>query len=192
MKQQFVVSVFVLAACLSCNNKSGINIEKEKEAMKQADIDFSNLSKSKGMKAAFLQYMDTAAVLLRPGHSPLKGMAAGQLIEKARKKPAQYRVNVEKWSDLLEIKHDLPRWRFWPKVYSLAATLIIGEENGEWDGQSQYMLSSNLRDLVEGHAEAFVLNQIGFPDPRQYPGEQYSSAFADSIANLAAWITTVV
>ena len=80
MKRQFVVSVFLLAACLSCNNKNGINIEKEKETMKKADIDFSNLSKSKGMKAAFLQYMDTAAVLLRPGHSPLKGMAAGQLI----------------------------------------------------------------------------------------------------------------
>ena len=156
-----------------------------------ADI-LSFLISLEGNRASARTIADATEYSARSVRRTTDNMAAGQLIEKARKKPAQYRVNVEKWSDLLEIKHDLPRWRFWPKVYSLAATLIIGEENGEWDGQSQYMLSSNLRDLVEGHAEAFVLNQIGFPDPRQYPGEQYSSAFADSIANLAAWITTVV
>jgi ketosteroid isomerase-like protein len=80
MKSYFSIIILLLLLFVSCGNKNEINIEKEKEAMKQADIEFSNLSKSKGMKAAFLQYMDTAAVLLRPGHSPLKGMAAGQLI----------------------------------------------------------------------------------------------------------------
>lgn len=119
-------------------------------------------------------------------------MAAGQLIERTREKPAQYRANIEKWSNLLGIDRDLPRWRFWQKIYSLAATLILGEENGEWDGQSQYLLSSRLRDLVENHEEAFVLNQMQFPDPRRYPGEQYSSVFADSIASLAEWIRTTV
>ena len=119
-------------------------------------------------------------------------MAAAQIIERTGETPVQYRANTEKWSDLLEVGDDPPRWRFWQKIYSLAATLIIGEENGEWDGQSQYMLSSILRDLVENHGEAFILNQIEFPDPRQYPGEQYSPAFADSIASLAAWIRKVV
>ncbi|MFV2044468.1 MAG: hypothetical protein ACC700_14695 [Anaerolineales bacterium] len=115
-------------------------------------------------------------------------MAASQLIESTREKPVQYRANIEAWSDLLGIDRDLPRWRFWHKIYSLAATLIIGEETGEWEGQSRYMLSSNLRDLVEDYGEVFVLNQIEFADPRKFPGEQYLSAFADSIAHFTKWI----
>ena len=119
-------------------------------------------------------------------------MAAGQLIEKTGEKPVQYRANTEKWSDLLGVGEDPPKWRFWQKIYSLAATLILGEENGEWDSQSQYLLSSSLRDLGESHHEAFTLNQIEFPDPRKYRGEQYSPVFGDSITNLAKWIRTAV
>ena len=57
-------------------------------------------------------------------------MAAAQIIEKTGDKPTQYRANAEKWSDLLGVGEDPPKWRFWQKIYSLAATLIIGEENG--------------------------------------------------------------
>ncbi|MBI5856902.1 MAG: hypothetical protein HZB42_04550 [Sphingobacteriales bacterium] len=80
MKIRFAISVFLTILYFSCGSKNEINIEKEKESMKQADIDFSNLSKAKGMKEAFLKFMDTAAVMLRPGRSPLKGMDAAQLI----------------------------------------------------------------------------------------------------------------
>jgi ketosteroid isomerase-like protein len=80
MKISFTFLFFLTILYFSCGRKNEINTGKEKAAMKQADIDFSNLSKAKGMKEAFLKYMDTAAVLLKPGRSPLKGMDAAQLI----------------------------------------------------------------------------------------------------------------
>ena len=152
-----------------------------------ADI-LSFLISLKGDRASARTMANATEYSARSVRRTTDNMAASQLIERTGKKPSQYRVNIEKWSDLLGIKQDLPRWRFWPKVYSLAATLIIREEIGDWAGQSEYMLSSSLRDLVENHGEAFVLNQIEYPDPRQFPGEQYAPAFADSIANLAKWI----
>jgi len=156
-----------------------------------ADI-LSFLISIKGDRASVRTMANATDYSVRSVRRTTVNMAAGQLIERTGEKPVQYRANIEKWSDPLGVGEDPPRWRFWQKIYSLAATLIIGEENGEWDGQSEYMLSSSLRDLVEKHGEAFVLNQIEFPDPRKYPGELFSSAFAESIANLAAWIRKVV
>jgi ketosteroid isomerase-like protein len=37
---------------------------------------FSSMSKDKGMKTAFIEYIDSNGVLLRPHHMPLKGAAA--------------------------------------------------------------------------------------------------------------------
>ncbi len=41
-----------------------------------ADLDFSDMSKQSGMKNAFIDYMDDEGILLRPGHSPVKGADA--------------------------------------------------------------------------------------------------------------------
>jgi ketosteroid isomerase-like protein len=46
------------------------------DVLMQADRDFSSLSQSKGMKTAFLQYMDNNGILLRPDHYPLVGEGA--------------------------------------------------------------------------------------------------------------------
>ena len=50
------------------------------------------------------------------------------------------------------------------------------------------MLSTKLRDLVEDHQDAFILNHIDFPDPREYAGEAYLPTFSESLENLAMWI----
>ncbi len=47
--------------------------DKDKEALKQVDIDFSNLSQEKGMNHAFLSYADEDAVLLKPNSYPIRG-----------------------------------------------------------------------------------------------------------------------
>lgn len=47
----------------------------------KTDTDFSNLSGEKGVKAAFLHYIDDSAVLLKPGLYPLTGVAAKQYYE---------------------------------------------------------------------------------------------------------------
>ncbi len=41
-----------------------------------ADIAFSEMSKQKGMKNAFIDYIDNEGVLLRPDHLPVKGADA--------------------------------------------------------------------------------------------------------------------
>ena len=115
-------------------------------------------------------------------------MASAQLIESTQSKPVQYRAKIEAWHDLLGTDGELPEWRFWHKIYSFAAEAIIADESGEWEGLSPYLLSTKLRDLVEGHQDVFILNHIDLPDPRKYAGEEYLTAFAEMIMNLAAWI----
>ena len=115
-------------------------------------------------------------------------MASAQLIESTQEKPVQYRAKIEAWRDLLGTDGGLPEWHFWHQVYSFAAKAIIAGESGEWEGLSPYLLSTKLRDLVEDHQDAFILNHIDFPDPRKYAGEAYLPAFSELLENLAMWI----
>lgn len=77
---KYLISALLILLATACTRKEKIDIEKEKEIIRQTDIDFSNLSKQKGMAAAFIEYMDTAAVLLRPGHFPIEGKDARRFI----------------------------------------------------------------------------------------------------------------
>jgi hypothetical protein len=56
-------------------------IAESPEVLMQADRAFSDLSKIKGMKAAFMQYMDSNGILLRPGYYPLVGEAARNFLQ---------------------------------------------------------------------------------------------------------------
>ncbi|MEO8512638.1 MAG: DUF4440 domain-containing protein [Ignavibacteria bacterium] len=53
-----------------------MDIQKGKDALRQTDIDFSELSKQKGMKTAFLTYAADNAVLLRAYTMPIAGYDA--------------------------------------------------------------------------------------------------------------------
>lgn len=48
----------------------------EKIALMKADQAFSEMSVAKGMKAAFIEYIDSNGVLLRSGHLPIVGASA--------------------------------------------------------------------------------------------------------------------
>jgi ketosteroid isomerase-like protein len=65
-----------LAAC-AATKQTGASAD----VLLQADIEFSNLSKAQGVKAAFLHYMDDSAVLLKPDAYPIIGSAAKQYYE---------------------------------------------------------------------------------------------------------------
>ena len=54
-----------------------------KEELMEIEKKFSELCMRSGMKVAFLEYMDTGAVLLRAGHLPIVGKAAAQFVEGA-------------------------------------------------------------------------------------------------------------
>jgi ketosteroid isomerase-like protein len=56
-------------------------VAESPDVLMQADRAFSDLSKAKGMKAAFMQYMDSNGILLRPGYYPLVGEAARSFLQ---------------------------------------------------------------------------------------------------------------
>lgn len=52
------------------------SIVDEKIALMKTDKAFSDMSMAKGMKAAFIEFIDSNGVLLRSGHLPIIGAAA--------------------------------------------------------------------------------------------------------------------
>lgn len=72
-----MIKYIILFTALYClNTYSQMDIQKGKDALKQADTEFSDLSKEKGMKEAFLTYAADNAVLLRPYNMPIAGYEA--------------------------------------------------------------------------------------------------------------------
>lgn len=66
--------VFLLALIqLIAYSQNIIDLEKGRQDIEQADVDFSNLSKEKGMHDAFLAYIADEGVLLRPYMMPVVG-----------------------------------------------------------------------------------------------------------------------
>ncbi|MBS1510271.1 MAG: hypothetical protein JST86_05480 [Bacteroidetes bacterium] len=76
---KFLLFLFIAACFVSCNvfsNKTPLSGADEKRKLMEADMAFSNLSAAKGMKAAFIEYLDSNGVLLRPNNFPIVGADA--------------------------------------------------------------------------------------------------------------------
>jgi len=73
-----VISLLILVALFSCTGKKEAPIDPiaQKMALMEADRDFSGFSEQKGMKAAFMEYIDSNGVLLRPNQLPIVGAHA--------------------------------------------------------------------------------------------------------------------
>ena len=74
-------AILVLVLLIACNPKAPekekpVNLTEEKMALIKTDEAFSNMSVKKGMKAAFMEYIDSNGVMLRPGYVPLIGASA--------------------------------------------------------------------------------------------------------------------
>jgi ketosteroid isomerase-like protein len=68
--------IFSLIGCFFPKRNNTVGSEKDKIALMNADNAFSNLSAEKGMKDAFLEYIDSNGVLLRPNVIPIAGADA--------------------------------------------------------------------------------------------------------------------
>lgn len=77
------ISILVLftVVWISCDTVSKPDPAKELESMKQADIEFSALSKEKGMRTAFMQFLDSNGILLRANQYPIIGKKAFEFLE---------------------------------------------------------------------------------------------------------------
>jgi ketosteroid isomerase-like protein len=73
MKRSCLVIVLLL---ITVKSYSQVDLQKEIEALKQVDIEFSALSASHGMKEAFLTYIADDGILLRPYSLPITGYEA--------------------------------------------------------------------------------------------------------------------
>lgn len=70
---------FISTVCFSCKQKESgkaINLVDEKMALLNEDRAFSDMSVKRGMKAAFIEYIDSNGVLLRGNHLPIIGANA--------------------------------------------------------------------------------------------------------------------
>ena len=61
---------------ISCKPNPAPVPEITVDSLVEADITFSDLSKEKGMKNAFIEFIDNEGLLLRPDHLPVKGADA--------------------------------------------------------------------------------------------------------------------
>ena len=78
MKFHFLL-IFLIAISVSCNNKSKCAPEDKtiaSLALMSADRSFSAMCESKGMRAAFIEFIDSNGVLLRPNQLPIIGANA--------------------------------------------------------------------------------------------------------------------
>lgn len=66
----------IISSCVTLDKKEQAASPEDKAEMMDADRAFSKLSKEKGMKKAFIEYMDGEGVLLRPDQYPLIGASA--------------------------------------------------------------------------------------------------------------------
>ncbi|MEO7045199.1 MAG: hypothetical protein ABI091_07795 [Ferruginibacter sp.] len=71
----FVILIF-LFSCTMKKKEEAIDMSGEKAKLIQADKAFSDLSEKEGMKNAFLEYIDSNGVLLKPDHMPIIGANA--------------------------------------------------------------------------------------------------------------------
>ena len=69
--KKFLLIILVFVSCTHVKDDT----ELFKQQVKKTDLDFSQMSIEKGMKAAFLFYVDNDVVLMREGNEPLFGKA---------------------------------------------------------------------------------------------------------------------
>jgi ketosteroid isomerase-like protein len=72
----FVIIIVSFSACNFFEKKKVVTGPDEKQKMMDTDRAFSKLSVEKGMKNAFLEYIDSNGVLLKPNRYPILGAEA--------------------------------------------------------------------------------------------------------------------
>jgi len=69
-------SILSLLSCASPKKEEAIDPEKYKASLLKADENFAELSLQKGLKEAYLEFIDSNGVLLRPNVIPIAGADA--------------------------------------------------------------------------------------------------------------------
>jgi len=77
MKHFLLSTIIILITLASCNNKKEVKEPvADKNVLMEVDRAFSKMSEEKGMKTAFIEYIDSNGVLLKPNQMPIMGANA--------------------------------------------------------------------------------------------------------------------
>ncbi len=79
---KIALELLLITGLFSCAQvPEKVNLSQELKLISDTEKEFSKLSGEKGMKTAFLQYMDAKGILLRPDHFPIIGKDAQKYLE---------------------------------------------------------------------------------------------------------------
>ena len=67
----FCSLLIILGSCIFRKKEPAVSAAADEQQLIQADMAFSDLCQAQGMKNAFLEYMDSNGILLRPQHFPI-------------------------------------------------------------------------------------------------------------------------
>ena len=150
-----ITAAFMVVSCTSKSDKINDADTFAKMEMMDADRKFSNLSAEKGMKAAYIEFIDSNGVLLRPGQLPIAGADAVDFL--VQQNDADYTMSWEPSNGYIAKSGELG---YTYGVYALRPstkdTIIYGtyvniwkkEKGGTW----KFVLDSGNEGIGESNA----------------------------------------
>jgi len=129
----------------TAKNANPINLVNEKIAVLKTDKSFSDMSEEKGMKAAFMEYIDSNGILLRPGHLPI--LEADAIDYLLRQEDGSYTLNWQPQNAFVAASADMA---YTYGVYALhpkqVDTVLYGTYVNIWkkqgDGRWKFVLAT--------------------------------------------------
>ena len=152
----FFVTVLLLASCIFPKKKEPQADAFAKMEMMDADRAFSKMSEEKGMKTAFIEYLDSNGVLLRPNHLPIAGADAVDFL--IQQNDTDYTMSWEPKNGVIaksgELGYTYGIYALRPStkdtvIYGTYVSIWKKEKGGRW----KYVLDSGNEGLGENIPE---------------------------------------
>ena len=151
-KSMFFIVMLIALSCNTVEKKNYPETFDAKMKMMETDRDFSKMSEEKGMRNAFLDYIDSNGVLLRPNHLPLMGADAIDFL--IRQNDSNFTLKWEPRSGMVAQSGELG---YTYGVYALKRsgkdTIIYGNYVSIWKKQSDSTWKFVLDSGNEGIGE---------------------------------------
>ena len=150
------VTLMLLASCIFPKKKEPQGDAFAKMEMMDADRQFSKMCEEKGMKTAFIEYLDSNGVLLRPNHLPIAGADAVDFL--IQQNDADYSMSWEPKNGVIAKSGELGyTYGIYAMRPSTKDTIIYGTYVSIWkkekSGRWKYVLDSGNEGLGENIPE---------------------------------------
>lgn len=134
-----VATAFIFTSCNRGRDKDAKADAFAKMEMMKADREFSKMCAEKGMKAAFIEYLDSNGVILRPNHLPFIGADAVDFL--IQQNDADFTMSWEPTNGVIarsgELGYTYGVYALRPSVkdtviYGTYVSIWKKEKNGSW------------------------------------------------------------